>query len=549
MVFASPTTDDIAALRAQLHQLQKVVRRSSGSVDSVFQEGILRLSHSSHWIVDSGATNHLSAQQPPKYLDIAYPQHITVVNGDRILVSGAAHLPLTTLSLSSDRLIQKIVGRGRLSNVLYLLDVPLTALTTVSTIDWHRRLGHAPLPTLKKALPTVSLQVFFCESCIFSKQHRVSFSPSCTRSDAPLSLVHSDVWGPYKSLDVPLPSSPFVSSGLVSESKEPHSGHTDIHFATDTSIVVPSVFDVSFRLSITDTGMVALGNALPYLQSLDVSNCRNLTDKGLVALAKRCRNLQSLQISGCRFITDELLQAISQNCSRLRELEVAGCFKITDSGIIRLLDGCREIKHLDVSKCGKIGDPGVSRIAETCSTSLKLLKLQDCCNVGGKSIFSLAESCCNLETLVIGGCRYIPDESVKSLAQSCCGSLRILRMSWCSNITDSTLKCIFSNCRYLRALDIESCEKITDSAFEGLAGGCSATNLKALKVANLPGITVAAVGIILEFCRSLEHLDLRSCAHITKLDCQQAGLVFLDSCRVNFVGSLGESDAIVDLFF
>lgn len=345
-------------------------------------------------------------------------------------------------------------------------------------------------------------------------------------------------------------------SGLVELDLSQSTSRSFFPGVTDSDLsVISSGFpllrslNLSYCKGITDTGMVAVGNALPYLQSLDVSDCRNLTDKGLVALAKGCHNLQSLQLSGCRFITDELLQAVSQNCSHLKELGLASCSKITDSGIICLFDGCREIKHLDVSKCGKIGDPGVCRIAETCSTSLKVLKLQDCCNVGGKSIFSLAKSCCSLETLVIGGCRYIPDESVKSLAQSCCGSLMILRMSWCSNITDSTLKCIFANCRYLRALDVESCEKITDSAFEGLAAGCSASNLKALKVANLPEITVAAVGMILEFCRSLEHLDLRSCAHITKLDCEQAGIVFPDSCRVNFVGSLGESDAIVDLFF
>lgn len=60
---------------------------------------------------------------------------------------------------------------------------------------------------------------------------------------------------------------------------------------------------------------------------------------------------------------------------------------------------------------------------------------------------------------------------------------------------------------------------------------------------------MAAIGIILEFCKSLDYLDLRSCPHITKLDCEQAGLQFPDSCKVNFIGSLLESDAMVDLFF
>lgn len=300
---------------------------------------------------------------------------------------------------------------------------------------------------------------------------------------------------------------------------------------------------------ITDAGMAALGSSLVCLQSLDVSECKKLTDKGLVDVAKGCHNLRRLQLLGCRFITDELFHALSQNCSHLEELGLAGCFKITDSGLIHLVDGCHEIKCLDVSKCGKIGDAAVSRIAEVCSTSLKVLKLLDCCNIGDASISSLANFCCNLETLVIGGCRYISDGSVKSLVLSCCQSLRILRMNWCSNITDLTLRCIFSNCRYLKALDIESCDKVTDASFEGLANESFVSDLKALKIANLPRITVAAIGIILEFCKSLDYLDLRSCAHITKLDCEQAGLIFPGSCKVNFSGSLAESDAIVDLFF
>lgn len=219
------------------------------------------------------------------------------------------------------------------------------------------------------------------------------------------------------------------------------------------------VLNLSNCKGITDDGMITLGNVLACLQSLDVSDCKKLTDKGLVAIAKGCRNLRSLQLFGCRSITDELFRALSQNCSHLEDLGLAGCFKITDSGIMRLVDGCRQIKCLDVSKCGKIGDAGISRVAEVCSSSLKLLKLLDCCNVADKSILSLANSCCNLETLVIGGCRYISDELVKSLALSCSQSLRILRMSWCSNITDLTLSCIFSNCRHLTALDIGSCQE------------------------------------------------------------------------------------------
>ncbi|KAK8961620.1 hypothetical protein KSP40_PGU009186 [Platanthera guangdongensis] len=107
-------------------------------------------------------------------------------------------LNLKRVSAFSKRLMQdhrtwSTISKWRLSNGLYLLDVPYTILSTVSTVDWHRRLGHAPLPILKKALPDISLREFTCESCIYDKQHRTSFPPTCTRSDTPFSFVHSNL--------------------------------------------------------------------------------------------------------------------------------------------------------------------------------------------------------------------------------------------------------------------------------------------------------------------------------------------------------------------
>ncbi|KAK8926311.1 hypothetical protein KSP39_PZI018080 [Platanthera zijinensis] len=132
--------------------------------------------------MDSGATHLITSQRPPKYLLTAHPKFITVVYGDT----------------TPDRKTQNIIGKGRLSNGFYLLDIPPSALSVVSSVDWHRRLGYAPLQILKKALSDVSLHEFTCESCIFGRQHRSSFHPTCTRSDTPLSLVHSDIWRPYK---------------------------------------------------------------------------------------------------------------------------------------------------------------------------------------------------------------------------------------------------------------------------------------------------------------------------------------------------------------
>ncbi|KAF9623984.1 hypothetical protein IFM89_007682 [Coptis chinensis] len=298
---------------------------------------------------------------------------------------------------------------------------------------------------------------------------------------------------------------------------------------------------------VTDVGMVALANGLPHLQSLDVSYCRKITDRGLEAIAKGC-NLRSLHLEGCKFVTDKLLQALAENCLNLEELGLLGCIKITDMGLAVLVDGCRQIKSLDVSKCSNVGDAGVSCVSKACSSYLMTFKLLDCHKIGDGSIFSLAQSCKNLEILVIGGCRNISDESLKSLVLACNHSLKFLRMDWCLNVSDTTLGCVLSQCGSLEALDIGCCEEVTDGAFRKIGSAGFESRLKFLRVSNCPKITVSGIEMLLDSCKSLEYLDVRSCPNVTEASCYQAGLRFPDCCKVNFTGSLSQLDALVDVF-
>lgn len=291
--------------------------------------------------------------------------------------------------------------------------------------------------------------------------------------------------------------------------------------------------------------MAAIGSSLSYLQSLDISYCRKITDKGLSAVAEGCRDLRTLHLAGCRFVSDSLLEALSKNCHSLEELGLQGCTNITNSGLSVLVEGCRRIKHLDINKCSNIGDIGISSVSKACSLTLKTLKLLDCYKVGDESILSLASYCKNLETLVIGGCRNISDESMKSLAAACSNSLRKLRMDWCLNITDSSLDCIISRCKKLEVLDIGCCEEVTDAAFQQLGSEDFMLGMKILKVSNCPKITVDGIKKLLKSCESLEYLDVRSCLLITKAGCEEAGLEFPESCKINFTGSLAEPEELL----
>ncbi|CAN4123711.1 unnamed protein product [Withania somnifera] len=321
---------------------------------------------------------------------------------------------------------------------------------------------------------------------------------------------------------------------------------------TDSDLSVIATAFYSLRIlnlhnckGITDNGIAAIGSSFSSLQSLDVSYCRKLRDNGLSAVAEGCRELRTLNLSGCRLVSDSLLKALSKNCHNLEELGLQGCINITDTGLCVLVEGCRNIKHLDINKCSNIGNIGVSAVSKACASILSTLKLLDCFKVGDESILSLADNCKNLETLVIGGCRNISDESMKSLAVACSKSLRKLRMDWCLNIYDSSLDCILSGCRNLEVLDIGCCEGVTDAAFQHLGSGELMLELKILKASNCRKITIEGIKKLLNSCESLEYLDVRSCPHITKAGCEEAGLHFPESFKVNYSGGLAEPNVLL----
>ena len=96
---------------------------------------------------------------------------------------------------------KQIIGRGRESRGLYILDHAIprhVACSGVTTpFETHCRLGHPSFPLLKNSCPQFSsLSSLDCESCQFSKHHRLpSSSKVNNRASAPFELVHSDVWG------------------------------------------------------------------------------------------------------------------------------------------------------------------------------------------------------------------------------------------------------------------------------------------------------------------------------------------------------------------
>ena len=228
---------------AKFSQYQESLKSSSTPVTAIAESGkpnTCLVSSSSKWVIDSGATDHMTGNSS---LFSTFQSHtsaptVTLADGSksRVLGSGSVN-PTPLISLSSvlslpelsfnlisvskltralncsaqffpdyclfqDLTTKQIIGKGHESGGLYILDTQIPKSIACSGIvtpfEAHCRLGHPSLPLLKILCPQFqSLSLLDCESCQFAKHHRVNLSPRVNkRADAPFALVHSDVWGP-----------------------------------------------------------------------------------------------------------------------------------------------------------------------------------------------------------------------------------------------------------------------------------------------------------------------------------------------------------------
>ena len=223
---------------------QDSLRSPSTPITAIAESGnpnkCLVSSSPSKWVIDFGATYHISGNSSlfSTFQSQPSPSTITLADGSHSCVLGSGtigptpSIPLTSIlslpnfsfnlmsvskltptlkcyisffpdfCLFQDLMMKQIIGRGRESGGLYILDPtvsrPIACSGITTLFETHCRLGHLSLPLLKKLCPQFSsLLSLDCESCQFAKHHRLSYSPRVNkRASAPFELVHSYVWGP-----------------------------------------------------------------------------------------------------------------------------------------------------------------------------------------------------------------------------------------------------------------------------------------------------------------------------------------------------------------
>jgi hypothetical protein len=208
---------------------------------------------STNWLVDSGASHHVTADLNNLSLHSEYDGSDDIMIGDgtglQITHTGSTKLPSSSKSfLLSDVLcvprmqknlisVSKFCKANHVSIEFFPFDFvvkdlrtraplmkgankdgvyewparvspsskPIIAFASVKAPlqQWHNRLGHPSTTILKHIISSQTLPLsssttsdFSCNACSCNKIHKLPFHVSSLKSTAPLELLYSDVWGP-----------------------------------------------------------------------------------------------------------------------------------------------------------------------------------------------------------------------------------------------------------------------------------------------------------------------------------------------------------------
>lgn len=248
----------VSLSETQLQQLLSLLNNqdenSNSKVNAVTQPGLSKII-SRDWIIDSGATDHITSSSQLLYKDknCSLPP-VLLPSGEQANIDAKGSVSLNSVYylhdvlsvptfkvdlMSVSRLTRSLncsvtffpywcilqdldtrrtIGLGKQRDGLYYLVALATTKsstppsshtnrptcnTTISSTDlWHSRLGHVSssrLSFIAKNFLNFSVESNnACHICPLAKQSRLPFSTSTISSTKPFDLIHCDIWGRYR---------------------------------------------------------------------------------------------------------------------------------------------------------------------------------------------------------------------------------------------------------------------------------------------------------------------------------------------------------------
>lgn len=235
---------------------------------------------------------------------------------------------------------------------------------------------------------------------------------------------------------------------------------TDLHFGDDTITEIQQNCPNLRRLKIesnqklADNGVKAIGQ-LKGLEGLGLKLHNPITTGSLATCIDGIgASLKTLSLKIFPQAADDILRSIHDNCRNLSKLRITESERMTDAGFVKLFNGWANppLHFLDLQKCRHVDATNPRQNAENVGL----------CSEGFKALMTHSgSSLCNLN---VHACRNISQEAFEEVFNESAHypELKHLEISFCEDVTDFILGCIFRACPNIREVNVFGCMKVKE---------------------------------------------------------------------------------------
>ncbi|KAK8592999.1 hypothetical protein V6N12_045090 [Hibiscus sabdariffa] len=274
------------------------------------------------------------------------------------------------------------------------------------------------------------------------------------------------------------------------------------------------------------------------LETLCLSGVR-ADDKGVSWLWRNCRRLNKLQLKSCESVGDgESFSSFIRCVEGLEEVELRKCRSIIDRVLLRLAENCASLNSLLIHDgCSR---EGLLEFITTCMCNLQKLDLRLPLDLDDDHLLAIAMNLGSLSTLKLQSCCLVTGEGLQILGTALNPTLEQLAFINCDVVDREVgfLATLGQNLTMLRKLDLSYNEMLDDKELVSMLVSCN--NLVALKLRGCRKLTSITMASISKTCKSLQSVDIMSCAGIEAqaveffvLNCPQLRQIEVEESKVS----------------
>ena len=228
---------------------------------------------------------------------------------------------------------------------------------------------------------------------------------------------------------------------------------------------------------------------------------------------KFTNKLTHINLNYCQKITDESLLYISKTCNQLTHLELYIIPNLTDKGLKEIIINCKEIEHLNLSGCKKFTDRSLMLIPENLK-KLKVINLTRCLGVTDEFLIELVKKSAYLEYLNLYA---LPDLLCTFLEHLSNDKLEFLDLCGNQCVTDELFIKANGKLKNVKSLNFSWCSKLTDETIKSIFLNNPDSKLELISLHGLLGITDKSVDILSNvkgITENLKTIDLNACSNV-----------------------------------